>query len=58
MAAIVEPMLAVRKVLRDQFAVLHRMLPGLVRHDPVCRRLMTSPGVGRMWVDETDHHRL
>ena len=39
-------MLIVRKVLREQFAVLHRMLLGLVRHDPVCRRLMTAPGVG------------
>jgi transposase len=36
----------VRRVLREQFAVLHRMLLGLVRHDPVCRRLMTAPGVG------------
>ena len=46
LAAIVEPMLAVRRVLRQQFAVLHRMLLGLVRHDQVCRRLMTAPGVG------------
>jgi transposase len=46
LAAIVGPMLAVRKVLREQFAVLHRLLLGLVRHDPVCRRLMTAPGVG------------
>ena len=46
LAAIVGPMLAVRKVLREQFAVLHRMLLGHVRQDPVCRRLMTAPGVG------------
>ncbi len=46
LAAIVEPMLTVRRVLREQFAVLHRMLLRLVRHDPVCRRLMTAPGVG------------
>ena len=46
LAAIVGPMLIVRRVLREQFAVLHRMLLGLVRHDPVCRRLMTAPGVG------------
>ena len=46
LAAITEPMLAVRKVLREQFAVLHRMLLHLVRQDPVCRRLMTAPGVG------------
>ena len=46
LAAIVGPMLAVRRVMREQFAVLHRMLLGLVRDDPVCRRLMTAPGVG------------
>ena len=44
--AIVEPMLAVRRVMRQQFAVLHKMLLDTVRHDPVCRRLMTAPGVG------------
>jgi transposase len=46
LAAIVEPMLAVRRVLHQQFSVLHKMLLGLVREDPVCRRLMTAPGVG------------
>ena len=46
LAAIVGPMLIVRRVLREQFAVLHRMLLDTVRHDPVCRRLMTAPGVG------------
>ena len=46
LAAIVEPVLTVRKTLRVQFAVLHKMLLGLVRQDPVCRRLMTAPGVG------------
>src|SRR5205814_6814569 len=29
-----------------QFAVLHKMLLDTVRDDPVCRRLMTAPGVG------------
>jgi transposase len=46
LAAIVEPMLVVRQTLREQFAVLHKMLLGLVRQDPVCRRSMTAPGVG------------
>jgi len=46
LAAIVGPMLIVREVLREQFAVLHRLLLGLVRRDPVCRRFMTAPGVG------------
>ena len=46
LALIVEPLLAVRRVMRQQFAVLHKMLLDTVRHDPVCRRLMTAPGVG------------
>ncbi len=45
LAAIVEPLLTVRRVMRQQFAVLHKMLLDTVRHDPVCRRLMTAPGV-------------
>jgi transposase len=46
LAAIVEPLLTVRRVMRQQFAVLHKMLLDTVRHDPICRRLMTAPGVG------------
>ena len=46
LAAIVEPLLTVRRVMRQQFAVLHKMLLDTVRDDPVCRRLMTAPGVG------------
>jgi transposase len=46
LAAIVEPLLSVRRVMRQQFAVLHKMLLDTVRGDPVCRRLMTAPGVG------------
>src|SRR6266550_4129094 len=36
----------VRRVLREQFAILHRRLLAIVRDDEVCRRLMTVPGVG------------
>jgi transposase len=43
LAALVEPLLIVRRVLREQIAVLHRRF---VRDDDVCRRLMTVPGVG------------
>jgi transposase len=46
LAAIVEPLLIVRRVLREQLGVLHRQLLEIVRHDEVCRRLMTTPGVG------------
>src|SRR2546423_4114675 len=46
LAAIVEPLLIVRRVLREQLDVLHRQLLEIVRNDEVCRRLMTTPGVG------------
>src|SRR5260370_26589211 len=44
LAAIAEPLLNVRRVMRQQLAVLHKMLLNTVRDDPVCRRLMTAPG--------------
>jgi transposase len=46
LAALVEPLLIVRRVLREQIAILHRRLLAIVRDDEVCRRLMTIPGVG------------
>jgi transposase len=46
LAGMVEPLLVVRRVLREQIAVLHRRLLAIVRDDEVCRRLMTIPGVG------------
>lgn len=45
-AAIVGPLLEARAALRVQFTKLHRMLLELVRTDPICRRLMSAPGVG------------
>ena len=46
LAVLVEPLLVVRRVLREQFVILHRRLLAIVRDDEVCRRLMTTPGVG------------
>ncbi len=43
---LVEPLLIVRRTLREQLGILHRHLLDLVRDDEVCRRLMTIPGVG------------
>ena len=43
---LIEPMLVVRRTLREQIGVLHRRLLTVVRDDEVCRRLMTVPGVG------------
>src|ERR1700691_1639038 len=46
LAELVEPLLIVRRVLREQIVILHRRLLAIVRDDEVCRRLMTVPGVG------------
>ena len=46
LAVLVEPLLMVRRVLREQIEILHRRLLAIVRDDDVCRRLMTVPGVG------------
>ena len=46
LAALVEPLLIVRRTLREQFCILHRRLLAIVRDDEVCQRLMTTPGVG------------
>ena len=43
---LVEPLLVVRRVLREQLDLLHRRLLAIVRDDAICRRLMTVPGVG------------
>ena len=42
LAALVEPLLVVRRVLREQLVILHRRLLAIVRDDEVCRRLMTT----------------
>jgi len=46
LAELVEPLLIVRRTLREQIVSLHRRLLAIVRDDEVCRRLMTTPGVG------------
>src|SRR5437762_1028570 len=46
LAMLVEPLLIVRRTLREQIVILHRRLMAIVRDDDVCRRLMTIPGVG------------
>jgi hypothetical protein len=37
LAVLVEPLLMVRRVLRDQFSILHHRLMAIVRDDEVCR---------------------
>jgi transposase len=46
LALLVEPLLIVRRVVREQLGILHRRVLAIVRDDDVCRRLMTIPGVG------------
>ena len=46
LAVLMEPLLTVRRVVREQVSILHRRLLVIVRDDDVCRRLMTIPGVG------------
>src|SRR5512140_1658259 len=46
LAVLVEPLLIIRRALREQIVILHRRLLAIVRDDEVCRRLMTTPGVG------------
>ena len=46
LVVLVEPLLIVRRTLREQIGILHRRLLAVVRDDDVCRRLMTVPGVG------------
>jgi hypothetical protein len=59
LAVLVEPLLIVRQVVREQLGILHRRLLAVVRDDEVCRRLM--PGVGpvvaltRFWRAEAGH---
>jgi transposase len=52
LAAIVDPVLTVRQVMRQQLATLHKMLLNMVRDDPVCRRFMTVP---RGWASRCTH---
>ena len=46
LVVLVEPLLVVRRALREQIGILHRRLLTIVRDNEVCRRLMTIPGVG------------
>jgi transposase len=46
LAEVVRPLLAARKAMLEQLARLDRMVLLATRRDPICRRLMTAPGVG------------
>ncbi len=46
LASCVEPLLEARRHLLEQFRTLDKTVIALVKHDDVCKRLMTIPGVG------------
>jgi transposase len=46
LAASIEPLLVVRRALREQLTVLHRQVLALARDNELVRRLMTVPGAG------------
>ena len=46
LAVLVEPLLIVRRALREQFCILHRRLLAIVRDDEAVPAPMTTPGVG------------
>ena len=54
---VVEPLLVVRRTLRDGFAQLDDLLVRLAREDAVCRRFMTVPGVGPLFTHLPRHGR-
>lgn len=47
-ALIVRPLLATWRQLREQIAVFDRAVQRQVRADPICRLLMTVPGIGTL----------
>ena len=49
LAELVEPLLIVRRTLREQIVILHRRLLTIVRNDEVCRRLMTTQKSAPWW---------
>jgi transposase len=46
MTALVEPLLSIVAVMTDELARLSKRVQDEVRLEPICRRLMTVPGVG------------
>ena len=46
LSAVMSALLVAHEALQTQYNVLHKRLLDLVRDDPLCRRLMTTPGVG------------
>ena len=56
LVVLVEPLLIVRRVLREQIVILHRRLLAIVRDDDVCRRLMDGPWCRPRGVADLSRH--
>jgi transposase len=46
LSAVMSALLEAHAALQTQYNLLHKRLLDLVRDDPLCRRLMTAPGIG------------
>ena len=46
---VIGAMLAARAALQTEYSKLHKTMLAIVRDDKICRRLMTTPGVGPVW---------
>ena len=57
LAELVEPLLIVRRALREQIVILHRRLLAIVRDDEVCRRLNRPRCRPRGGADLSRHRR-
>ena len=45
---VIDPLIEVRRVLREQYRRLHKAMEQMAEADEVCQLLMTAPGVGSM----------
>ena len=45
---VIDPLIEVRRVLREQYRRLHKAMERMAEADEVCQLLMTAPGVGSM----------
>jgi len=46
LAALLQPLINIRRCLREQFDALDSQMRRVASSDPICRRLMTAPGIG------------
>jgi transposase len=57
LAYMIEPLLELLGVMPRAFARLTKQVLGIVRDEPVRRRLMSAPGVGPLTIDQPERFR-